>query len=265
MTMTQQGIYLNILIYQWVYGDFPRNAWELSRTLNSSYDTTLRLLSDYSHLFVCCECSASWSRADCECGASKSRGTCENPRLRNIRVDVNSDLPIGTTEPNLTITSPKVTPTCAPSGGEGGGRVSTSVVEGYFDQAKQGMAKAAVVEEPTPNPLADQLVGLLGTKAPDPKVYGDWARLLGHLQDAHGQARYQSILAYCFKNERYCRGIKTTGKDKVLWLMDKFDGLGAKMDADEEFKKASKPKEQDNRPEYLKNPSGKAGFGKTVA
>src|SRR5580700_7260139 len=82
MTMTQQGIYLNILIHQWVYGDFPRNAWELSRTLNSSYDTTLRLLSDYSHLFVCCECSASWSRADCECGASKSRGTCENPKLR---------------------------------------------------------------------------------------------------------------------------------------------------------------------------------------
>jgi hypothetical protein len=49
--------------------------------------------------------------------------------------------------------------------------------------------------------------------------------------------------------------------------MEKFEGIGAKMDADEEFesKKASKPKEQDNRPEYLKNPSGKVGFGKTVA
>jgi hypothetical protein len=268
MTMAQRGIFIEMLIEQWIYGSFPRSAWELSRRIGSEYKATGRLLEKYSELAVCCQCGASWTPVTCQCGASNPPATCHNLRLLNLRMDVDSDLALGTTEVNPT--QPKLRePQLASASPTGrGGGVSTSVVGEYFDQAKQGMAKAAVVEEPTPspNPLADQLVGLLGTRAPEPKVYGKWARLLGHLQDAHGQARYQQVLAYCFKNERYCRGIKTTAKDKVSWLMEKFDSVAAKMEADEEFesKNASKPKVQDNRPEYLRNPSGGVKFGKSV-
>jgi hypothetical protein len=272
MTMAQRGIFIEIMIEQWIYGSFPRSAWELSRRIGSDFKTTGRLLEKYSELAVCCQCGASWTPVTCQCSASNLPATCHNPKLRNLRIDVDSDLALGTTE--LNPTQPKLrephlalNALAPPSEARGGGGVSSSVVDESLGRAKKDMAEAAVVEEPTLNPLADQLVGLLGTKAPDPKVYGDWARRLDDLVDAWGQARYQRVLAYCFKNERYCRGIKTTAKDKVLWFTEKFEGIGAKMDADDEFEstKVSKPKEQDNRPEYLKNPSGKVGFGKTVA
>ena len=85
---------------------------------------------------MCCECSASWSRVDCECGASKSRATCENIKLKNLRIDVDSDFPLGTTEPNPT--PPKLTEPHLASASQtgGGGAVSNSVVEEHFDQAK---------------------------------------------------------------------------------------------------------------------------------
>ena len=109
MTDAQIGIFLKALLHQWQNGSLPRNAWDFAKKIASSYDTTRRFLSDYSHLFVCCECFASWSREDCECGASKSRARCENRKLKNLRIDVNSDVALGTTEPKLTKTEPKST------------------------------------------------------------------------------------------------------------------------------------------------------------
>ena len=107
MTDAQIGVFLKALLHQWQNGSLPRNAWDFAKKIDSSFDTTRRFLSDYSHLFVCCECFASWSKEDCECGASKSRARCENTKLKNLRIDVNSGLGLGTTEPN--ITEPKVT------------------------------------------------------------------------------------------------------------------------------------------------------------
>ncbi len=109
MTDAQVGIFFKALLNQWQNGSLPRNAWDFAKKIDSSYDTTLRFLSSYSHLFVCCECSTRWSREDCECGASKSRARCENTKLKNLRIDVNSDVALGTTEPKLTKTKPKLT------------------------------------------------------------------------------------------------------------------------------------------------------------
>jgi hypothetical protein len=67
-----------------------------------------------------------------------------------------------------------------------------------------------------------------------------------------------------FDNPQYCRGIKTTKEDKVAWLCAKYESILAKMDADAEFASRKRPKEQDNRPDYLRNPSGNVGFGKSV-
>ena len=102
MTMAQRGIYVEILIEQWVYGDFPRSAWELSRRIGSDFKTTVRLLEKYSELAVCCQCGASWTPVNCQCGASNLTATCHNPKLKNLANDVNSDLPLGTTQPNPT-------------------------------------------------------------------------------------------------------------------------------------------------------------------
>ncbi len=117
MTDAQIGIFFKSLLYQWQTGSLPRNAWDFAKKIDSSYDTTLRFLLDYSHLFVCCECFASWSREDCECGASKSRARCENRKLKNLRIDVNSDVALGTTEPKLTKTKPKLTEVPPPDDG----------------------------------------------------------------------------------------------------------------------------------------------------
>jgi hypothetical protein len=84
---------------------------------------------------------------------------------------------------------------------------------------------------------------------------------LENLVDGWGSVKYAKALSYVFENPMYSRGIKTTKEDKSLWLAGKYEQILAKMDADAEFA-AKKP--QDNRPAYLKNPSGKSGFGKSV-
>jgi len=254
MTMAQRGIFIEILIEQWIYGSFPRSAWELSRRIGSDFKTTGRLLEKYSELAVCCQCGASWTPVTCQCGASNLPATCHNPRLRNIRFDVDSDLAIGTTE--LNPTQPKLSEphlaSASPTGGGGG--VSSSVVEGYFDQAKTN---------PAPSLLVDELVKRLGMVKPlDPATYGEWARRLGNLRDGWTD-KYDRALSYVFDNPMYSRGIKTTKEDKSLWLMNKWESILAKMDADAEFA-SRKPKDQDNRPEYLKNPAGGVKFGKSV-
>jgi hypothetical protein len=103
MTTAQKGLYLEILMEQWVYGDVPRSAWQLHKQINpeGAYSTTLRFLSTYSHLLVCRKCSESWTKEDCKCGESNSKGKCHNRKLHFLRIDVISGLELGTTEPNL--------------------------------------------------------------------------------------------------------------------------------------------------------------------
>lgn len=111
--------------------------------------------------------------------------------------------------------------------------------------------------------MVDDLVQRLGVKTPDPEVYATWSRRLENLKDGWGAERYPKAIAYVFDNAQYCRGIKTTKQDKVAWLCDKYESILAKMDADAEFA-SKKPKDQDNRPDYIKNPSGGVRFPKSV-
>jgi hypothetical protein len=52
-------------------------------------------------------------------------------------------------------------------------------------------------------------------KPPSPEAYSHWSTAFARLVKEHGEAHFRNVLAYCFKNERYCRGIKTTAKDKA--------------------------------------------------
>jgi hypothetical protein len=255
MSMAQRGIYFSIMLHLWVYDTLPWDVWQLAKTIGSDYRTTAKLLQKCGDLAVCVRCSCGWRAETLHCPCSDLAVTVHNIKLKNYKVDVNSKLPLGTTEPNPTLTQPKVTPPSAQRGAasSGGGKEeenSTNVVEGYFDQE-------------APNPLVEKLVGLLGMVNPlAPRVYGEWSRRLENLQDGVGVERYSKAIAYLFANPMYCRGIKTCTKDKVLWLMEKWEPMLAKMDSDAEF---AKNKPEDNRPQYRKNPSGGSGFGKTVA
>jgi hypothetical protein len=72
MSHTQWGIYLHILLHQWVYGNIPRGAWDISKAIGADYKVTRNFLRKYSHLLVCCQCEASWTEAECQCGRSDS-------------------------------------------------------------------------------------------------------------------------------------------------------------------------------------------------
>jgi hypothetical protein len=167
MTVAEEGFFVRFLLKQWELGDLPADPWLLSRLLNTNYRTTDKWLQKYSHLTVKSLQPRSEHAASLHQECSKCAVSLHNEKLKNYGIDVNLGLPLGTTEPNLTETSPKVTPTCAPFGGEGAGGVSSSVVDEYLGQGK-----------PTPCPLVDDLVQRLGVKTPDPEVYSTWSRRL---------------------------------------------------------------------------------------
>ena len=148
------------------------------------------------------------------------------------------------------------------------------MVERYFDQGnnkKEGAEAEEPTPTPTPDPLVDEFIALLAPpKLPCPQTYNHWSEVFGRLVGVHGEAKFKTIMAYCFQHERYCRGIKTVKKqDKADWLSDNFVELAARMVADEEFdakrsQKAAKSKTPENAPHYIKNPSGNVSFGKSV-
>jgi hypothetical protein len=271
MTMTQQGIFLNILIHQWVYGGFPRSAWELSRRIGSDYKSTGRLLEKYSDLAVCCQCGASWTPVACQCGASNLTATCHNPKLKNHRIDVDSDLALGTTE--LNPTQPKLREphlaSASPTGG--GGEVTSTALGGK-------VSDQATPLDPPPTPTGDapmvndslvtEFVALLGQK-PSVLSRNYWSTVFATLVKEYGEPQFRNVLAYCFANERYCRGVKTTARDKADWFAEKFPAIADKMTADAEFDskrsaKVASAKVPENAPDYRKNPTGRDWFGKSV-
>lgn len=277
MTLVQRGIYVEILIRQWVLGSLPRDAWKLAKDIQADYKTTVRFLSTYSHLLVCCQCGASWTPLSCQCGASKPTATCHNLRLKNLKIDVNLGLALGTTEPHQTQPDRSEPHLAAaplePPAAAGGRGVPEAVVEGYLDQGKKEVR--VVVEEPkatpTPNSLVDEFIALLAPpKPPSSQTYTHWSEVFARLVAAHGEPKFKTIMAYCFEHERYCRGIRTVKKqDKADWFSENFGELAERMVADEEFDakrgaKAARYRVNENAPGYIKNPSGNVGFGKSV-
>lgn len=101
MTMAQRGIYHEILIDCWVYGNVPRDPWQLHKLIGADYKSTVRLLEQYSHLLVCCKCGGSWTPVDCQCGDSNRAARCYNVKLGCLNKDVNSGVALGTTELKL--------------------------------------------------------------------------------------------------------------------------------------------------------------------
>jgi hypothetical protein len=262
MTPTQRSLYLDILIEQWIYGDVPRDPYKLHKKINPTgdYRTTVRFLSAYSHLIVCSQCYHGWKTGCCPCGACDSTGTCLNLKLKNLRIDVNSDLPLGTTELNPTEPDRREPHLAPPAeAGEGRGVAFTSLQGEICDQA------TPKTPSPTDDPLVNEFVALLGQK-PSTLSQNYWSTVFAKLVKLHGEPHFRNVMAYCFQNERYCRGVKTTGKDKADWFADKFEGMADKMLADSEFesKRSAKvvaAKVPANAPDYRKNPTGRNWFG----
>jgi hypothetical protein len=271
MTPTQRAIFLDILIEEWVYGGFPRDAWALSKQIGAVYRTTLKLLTDYSHLFLCSECGGSWTQVDCQCGVSKDSALCHNPKLENLRNDVDSGLSLGTTKPNSTKPNRRK-PELAPAAlevqeeGQQPGQEQPNAVS-----SREPRPVPASVPNQTPKPtatafadgsLVNTYLHCLGKAKLDGITSDYWNTVFEKLVTLHGESHVRNVLAYCFSNPMYARGAKTTKTDKADWFAEKFDELAEHITADEEFEsrrrqKAAAAKIPDNASEYRKNPTGR--------
>jgi hypothetical protein len=261
MNMTQRGVYFSMMLHQWLYDSLPWDAWQLPKAIGAEYKTCRKFLEKFSDLTVCVQCSSSYRPATVHCSCSDRAVTMHNEKLKNYKIDVNSKVPLGTTEPNPTSTegngtSPSADAVPPPTGGGEKKKNSGSSLDDDFDQ-----------DPLEPNPLVDELVARLGmARPPVPKLYREWARKLNNLVDGYGVARYQKGIAYLFENAYFGRGIKATKEGKVAWLCSKWEAVLTQMDADKEFgkKTSSAARANDNRPEYLSKPSGNVSFGKSV-
>jgi hypothetical protein len=118
--------------------------------------------------------------------------------------------------------------------------------------------------------MVNEFVSSLGmVTPPSAAVNNHWSEIFAQLVKEYGEPHFRNVMAYCFANERYCRGIKTTSKDKADWFAEKFASMVDKMGADAEFEsrrgqKAAAAKVPENAPDYRKNPTGRDWFGKSV-
>lgn len=127
MTPSQKGVFIDILLHQWVYGSFPRGAWPLSRALGLHYQIVHRWLTQYSELVACCECGVNWSCGDCECGVSEERGNCENLKLKKHSKTVGFWLSGAQPEPEpIPENQPELEPEPLSSSAEGSGPASAT-------------------------------------------------------------------------------------------------------------------------------------------
>lgn len=238
MTDAQVGIFFKALLYQWQNGSLPRNAWDFAKKIDSSYDTTLRFLSDYSHLFVCCECSASWSREDCECSESKSRARCENTKLKNLRIDVNSNIALGTTEPNPTEQN-QTEPNLPPQGGEGDPPISTP------EQEKPSESKS---DDSKVRKAVTHLLKLLGTpdKFNKKSVCKRWESLIEPKLETCAVEYVTGLMDYALTvNPVWVRAFSGLSKrDPMEYFVEKYETIEGNRAGDEKFAKLGKGKEK---------------------
>jgi len=102
MNMAQRGIFLEILLQQWVFGDVPRDPWKLSQDIKADHRTTVKFLQTYSKTLACVQCHRCWNAVKPQCQCSERAGRVHNRKLHFLRIDVISGLPLGTTEANRT-------------------------------------------------------------------------------------------------------------------------------------------------------------------
>ena len=224
MTDAQIGIFLKALLHQWQNGSLPCNAWDFAKKIDSSFDTTLRFLSTYSHLFVCCECFASWSREDCECGASKSRARCENTKLKNLRIDVNLGLGLGTTEPNQNQTEPEPNVTVPTNGVE----VQPSALHSEPETPVAGVSE-----------FLSAIASLFGKTRVNGSVLTKWETVLKPKVELYSEVYVLGLLKYALEdNEVWARAITTVKRmDSVEYFVSKFEDIETTREGDEKFKK----------------------------
>jgi hypothetical protein len=131
MTDLQVGIFFKMLLRQWVVGSVPANVSDIIREckLDSGRNAVLRFLESYPQLWTCDGCGADFMRTECGCstdvartsdghstdakrtsGGRKAYTRRTNQKLKNLRIDVNSGLELGTTKPNSTKPEPEPQP-----------------------------------------------------------------------------------------------------------------------------------------------------------
>lgn len=249
MSMTQQGIAFNIMLKQWVNGTVPRSAWDLAREIKADFQTTRRFLLTHSKFLACCECGNSWTPVDCECGASEASGRCQSNKLKNFYIDVNSGLPLGTTEPNLTYTEQNKTRPCEGVGDGSPVPLSVGVtnrveVEEIEDETEEVETAENLIDE-TPNPqhVAKTFMDAFDLKMKTNRFLWSWDicyEAFTEFLKTHEQSKVLKVIRMAAANPMYKRGAKTINADKQRpwdWFIEKYPDIVDKFEADEEFNK----------------------------
>lgn len=127
MSPSDKGIYLELLIEQWMLDVVPGDLIELSRISRSRVDVMKTWLLKWGHkVLICASCDSALDETDmrricsgdvsevwdrCAGDVAEVEDTCrkhgtqlKNRKLEFLRKDVNSGLAPGTTKPNLTET-----------------------------------------------------------------------------------------------------------------------------------------------------------------
>lgn len=126
MNVMQEGIYFRFCKKQWVYDELPADPWQLSKLLNVEYRVMKRWMDKYhaklAFTATCQRCDSESSvtyqqvvsdeSATCQRCDSDMTVKCHNLKLRNLKNDVNSGVPLGHTEkkPNQEETETKTEP-----------------------------------------------------------------------------------------------------------------------------------------------------------
>lgn len=226
MSLPEEGFYFKFLKRQWVLGDLPADPWKLAKELKVNYRTTAHWLQKYSYLTVQTQrpCSEHAPAVQLEC--TKCAASLHNKKLKNLRIDVISDLALGTTEPK--ITKPKVT--------------EPEHIAGVEDEAPT-QAPAPEPEAPTPDSEISKfllaIAGLLGKTTVKRSVLTKWEAALQPKVKAHSEAYVLGLLKYALEeNEVWARAFSSlTKQEPVEYFATKFETIEGNREGDEKFKK----------------------------
>lgn len=260
MTTVEEGLYFKLLKKQWVLGELPADPWKLSKLLGIQYRTTKHWLSKYSHLTVKVQRPCSEHAPTMQSGCSKCAVSMHNKKLKNYRIDVISDVALGTTEPKLT--KQNRSEPLLPQ------QVEEEAVEEAPETPtpEQEKVPESKVDDSKVRKAVTHLLKLLGSpdKFNKKSVCKRWESLIEPKLQNAAVEYVTGLMDYALtENPVWVRAFSGLSKrDPMEYFVEKYETIEGNRDGDEKFKKmkkstaASGSAAADGAPEYMKEKLG---------
>lgn len=238
MSVAEEGFFFRFLRKQWVLGELPADPWRLSRLLNTKYETTKKWLQKWSHLVVRVESPCSQHGVTLDSTCTRCGVTLYNKKLKFLRIDVISDVALGTTEPQQEPKPKPIEPQPpAPQGNGGDGEPEVPLPE-------QRRAPESDTSDPKVRKATAHFWKLLGS----PKKYSTepaaqrWDALIEPKLRNSALEYVTGIMDYALTvNSVWMRAISTVKKqDPMEYFVEKYETIEGNREGDEKFAKLNK-------------------------